>query len=302
MTKVLVMIYYVVGEESLVKKKIKEILEEEGITSSFSSYNFEEDSIKEALIDLNTYDLFASKKAVIVYNLLKIDDEQALEKYLSNPSENVLILIDYTTDERRKIVKEVKKNSKVVTVSDKDLDSYIKKEVKIDPLALELLKEYCHNNYFRIKNELAKLKELNLSKITKKDIENNVERNLEDNVFELINAIKSHRKKEIFQVYEDLKKNRVEDLQLLALLASHLRLLYKVKLLVLAGYKEEYIKDQLKIHPYRAKLFKEESYNYTKEELNDFITGLAKLDIDIKSGRLEASLGMKIFLSKFVKN
>lgn len=296
------MIYYVVGEESLVKKKIKEILEEEGITSSFSSYNFEEDSIKEALIDLNTYDLFASKKAVIVYNLLKIDDEQALEKYLSNPSENVLILIDYTTDERRKIVKEVKKNSKVVTVSDKDLDSYIKKEVKIDPLALELLKEYCHNNYFRIKNELAKLKELNLSKITKKDIENNVERNLEDNVFELINAIKSHRKKEIFQVYEDLKKNRVEDLQLLALLASHLRLLYKVKLLVLAGYKEEYIKDQLKIHPYRAKLFKEESYNYTKEELNDFITGLAKLDIDIKSGRLEASLGMKIFLSKFVKN
>ena len=296
------MIYYVVGEESLVKKKIKEILEEEGITSSFSSYNLEEDSIKEALIDLNTYNLFASKKAVIVYNLLKIDDEQALEKYLSNPSENVLILIDYTTDERRKIVKEVKKNSKVVTVSDKDLDSYIKKEVKIDPLALELLKEYCHNNYFRIKNELAKLKELNLSKITKKDIENNVERNLEDNVFELINAIKSHRKKEIFQVYEDLKKNRVEDLQLLALLASHLRLLYKVKLLVLAGYKEEYIKDQLKIHPYRAKLFKEESYNYTKEELNDFITGLAKLDIDIKSGRLEASLGMKIFLSKFVKN
>lgn len=79
------MIYYVVGEESLVKKKIKEILEEEGITSSFSSYNLEEDSIKEALIDLNTYDLFASKKAVIVYNLLKIDEDQAFRKISFKP-------------------------------------------------------------------------------------------------------------------------------------------------------------------------------------------------------------------------
>lgn len=298
------MIYYLVGEESLIKKKINDIINDENITSnSISKYDLSYDSISSVLEDINTYSLFADKKCIIVYNLLKIDNEEEIIKYINSPSDNILILIDYSTDERRKLIKLLKEKTKFINITSDDLNSYIKSYIDIDNFALELLKEYCNNNYFRIKNELDKLKiisSIENRKINQNDIKENVQRSLDDNVFELTDAIKERNKSKIFLVYENLKKSKVEDLQLLALLANHIRLLYKVKIMVEDKCKDDFIKDKLNIHPYRVKLFKEESNYYSKSKLKQLILDLNKLDIDIKSGKVDSSIGMKIFLSKFV--
>lgn len=286
------MVYLLIGEESIIKKQIKDIIVKNNIDfNSVINYDLENDNIKNVIEDLNTYNLFGDKKIVIVKNINKLDDEMIIE-YLNNPSSNILVFISYDElDKRKKINKEILMVSEVINTKDVDLSSFIKDELKdytYDNDVVKLLKNRCCNNYFKISNELEKLKMLKIEEhnITKDDVLLYVKKSFDTNIFDLTNYINRKDIKKSLEVLKDLLNNSEDELRLLGLLANNFRTLYMIKNMMFK-YNDDYIIDTLKMHPYRLKMLKEQAINFSIEDLQKLIKKLGTIDINVKSGFID---------------
>ncbi len=286
------MIYLLIGEESIIKKQIKDIIVKNNIDfNSVINYDLENDNIKNVIEDLNTYNLFGDKKIVIVKNINKLEDEMIIE-YLNNPSSNILVFISYDElDKRKKINKEILRVSEVINTKDVDLSSFIKDELKdytYDNDVVKLLKNRCCNNYFKISNELEKLKMLKIEEhnITKDDVLLYVKKSFDTNIFDLTNYINRKDIKKSLEVLKDLLNNSEDELRLLGLLANNFRTLYMIKNMMFK-YNDDYIIDTLKMHPYRLKMLKEQAVNFSIEDLQKLIKKLGTIDINVKSGFID---------------
>ena len=129
-----------------------------------------------------------------------------------------------------------------------------------------------------------------------KDIDLMVAKKIEDNVFEMIDAIFAKKLDKVFRIYYDLKINNNEPLTLISLIASQVRFLYQVMVLKDKGYSENNIANELSCHPYRAKLALEKVYHLNKMDLTNLLEELSSLDIKIKSGEIDRFVGFELFL------
>ena len=298
------MTYLIIGNKSTIEKQISTILKKIEVNpNSIIKYDLEETSILKVIEELDTFNLFESQKLVICNNINKIDDDKALIKYLENQDKNILILTATTPlDERKKITKEIKKNSTVIDTLNEDLSEYIKsslKDYKTDIITINLIKEYCNNDYTWINNELDKLKmyKLEEKEITTEDVELLIKKNLDSNIFDLMDAINQRNKTKLFNVYYELINNNEDEIKIISIIANNFRLLLKIKIL-LEDTKEEEIIKILSLHPYRFKKLKEQNYIYSKTDLYEILKNLSELDINIKSGNIDKKIGTELFLSR----
>ena len=298
------MTYFIIGDLSIINKTIKEISASLSISdTSISKYDLSEVPISIALEDINTFSLFDDKKIVICYNTEELKEDVTLSKYLSNQNDNVLILATTKKlDERKKITKEIKKQSTVMDLTSVDLIDYIKEELKdyeVSNMTYLLIRDYSSNDYERIKREIEKLKmyKLEEKKITEEDVKKLIKKGFEGNIFDLQNAIYNKNKKELFEIYYELIKNNEDEIKILSVVASYFRLMLKIKLF-LPTKKDESIISLLKIHPYRFKMLKEQSFKFEKEELLNYLKDLSETDIAIKSGQMDKKIALELFLSK----
>lgn len=298
------MTYLLMGESNLVNKSINDIKVNNNINNnSISKYDLEVNSINEVIMDINTYNLFDDRKLVIVYNVSFIDDQDSLIKYLNNQNDNILVLVSYVKlDERKKFLKEIRKNSKVLEYFDIDLTSYVKESFKDYNISINnimLLIDFCSNDYGRICNEIEKLKmyKYEEKEITIDDIKKLVKVSLDKNVFDLIKAINEKDVNNIFNIYYDLINNNEDEIKIISILAKNYRTLLQVKHLI-TDHSDNEIISMYKMHPYRLKMLKQESFNYSILDIERLILSLEELDLSIKSGKLDKRVAMEIFLSR----
>lgn len=296
------MIYLIYGEASLITKEIDNILVKEK-DYDLIKYDLVDVSIAKVIEDLNTIDLFGHKKIIVVSNLSNIDNEDALIQYLNHKNDNILILLNDTVDNRKNLIKEIVKKATVIDTSNTNLDDYIKKSLvgyTVSNLTISLLKDYCGNNFYRIDNEINKLRMLKLEEkeITVDDVKLVVKKSLDKNVFDLTDAINRKDKKRIFNIYYELLEMGEDQIKLLAILANNFRTIYKVKVLM-KNHSDQECLDLLSIkNPYRLKILKQETYKYSENELLNYLKNLSNMDIAIKSGAMDKKIGMELFLSK----
>ena len=114
---------------SSLQRKVSELLHTthfEGETVTY--YDLEENTLEQVLEDLDTYSFLTPRKVIVITKALFLAvsevkfDEKEIEhilKYLKNPSSDVLFIMGIDKcDERKKIVKEVKKLVQVVKVDE----------------------------------------------------------------------------------------------------------------------------------------------------------------------------------------
>lgn len=287
-----------------IKKKNKEI--------EVIFYDLEEIPIEQVIEDLDTYNFLSSKKLVVAKNALFLSSEkrkggvehnlEKLEKYMEHPSlENILILVADTIDKRKKITSLVAKRAKVIEELS-DIHSVIKRHLEdyvMDSVSEKKLLEYCQNDHERVLNELEKLKlyKLEQKKITEQDIEDIVRESLDHNIFHLADAILSKNKKEAFRLYQDFLLHGEEIVSMIRVVASKIRLIYQVKVLLNDGNSDQMVSKLLKVHEYPVKLAREASYRYTERVLLDDLGKLANLDLQIKSGESLGEVEFEMLLA-----
>lgn len=296
------MTYFIVGEQSLIQKEIEDLLVKYN-SQSIIKYDLEQISICNVIDDINTINLFSDLKVIICSNLNKIDHEEVLINYLNHQNNNILIITETEKiEEKKKIIKEIRKFSKVIDVSNINLNDYIKysfEDYKISNMTINLLKDYCNSDFNRLKEEINKLKmyKLEEKEISDADVKKLVKKSLDKNIFDLTDAINKGNKNKIFDIYYELLNNNEDEIKVLSILANNFRLLYKIKELI-KDYNDEECISKLKIHPYRFKLLKENSYKYSIEKLLYYLQELGNVDLKIKSGEIDKKTAMELFLLK----
>lgn len=265
------------------------------------------------LEDAMTIPFFSDCKIILVYhaNFLSAANEHAvdtaaLERYLDDPLEStVLVLIgDFEKlDARKKIVKKVQKTCKVLQyrkLDEQGKQSYVQEQVKkrslqIEPSAMQALLRRLPLDIRTIQTEMEKL-ELYGGVISSDVVERLVTRPLEENVFQLVNAVVDRDLRKSFHMWQDLCVLNKDAIYLIALLAAQFRFLYEVKALMLHGKGKDAIKDELKAHPYRVQLTMRTAQRLSIGYLMEILEQLATLDQNLKAGRLDKKLGFEMFL------
>ena len=289
--------------------KLKEIIKNANfVDAPINNYDIEEEQLQQAIEDIDTYSLFSSNKVIIIknINLLDIDsnDGKHLLKYLDNPNnDNLLILVTKKLDSRKKNSTILKKKTTYIKVESSPSE-IIKKELKdyiFEIGAKDLLIEYTNNEIDAIKSECDKLKlyKENDKKITKKDIKDICYKHLGDTTqltYDLVKEISSKNKKKSLQLYIELHKHNIDDIGIIGLLESQLRLLKQISLLLDMRKYESQIATILNIHPFRIKKTIELLRYISRKEIDNLIVKLANFDYKIKSGEIETNKSLEMFL------
>ncbi len=275
-------------------------------------YDLAETPIEQVIEDLDTIPLFSKRKGIVAYQAMFLSAEKGksevdhnlkvLEKYLSNPNpENILILVTESIDKRKKIVSTLLEKA---TVLEKEipLNDILKDKIddyKIDKKTLDFLIGYCGNHNERVLQELEKLKTYKWEEkeITISDIKEVVSRNIEDNIFSLVDSILNGNKKDSFAMYQNLLLHGEQASSVLSKLANKIRLIYQVKILAKDGSSDQEIGKKLSVHPYPVKLAREASYKYSEGMLLEYLQKLAQVDLNMKQGNTVAGLSFEVFMA-----
>ena len=307
----------------LVEKKSNEIVEsylnEKKDDFNYVKYNLYDTSFNQIIEEALTMPFISEKKAIVVKNAfiftgekvskdIQPNNEQVnefLEKY---DGENFIIFEVYQNklDERKKITKTLKKTSKLAKVeqmSEQEIKNWIKnklhenfKDIKQD--ALDLFIELTGINFNIVSQELEKIILFlgERTTINKKDVEEIINRSLEQNVILLTEYIQKGEKYKAIQLIKDLIVMKEEPIKLLALITSNYRLYYQCKILSRKGYSGQQIAKTINVHPYRVKLALNQVKHYQLTHLLNIIDQCAETDYKLKSSYMDKQLILELFI------
>ena len=319
-------VYTLLGTESYLietfKKELKENVSlDEAEDLNIITFDMNEIELSEVIHEAETIPFFGDYKVIFVENPYFLTAEKkksdlthdtvALEAYLKNPLETTILVFVVSVekmDERKKVVKLLKKESLVVDVSPMTektiipyVGSYIENEgYSMDKHAFERMMYLTNMNLSQMMNELNKLflYKVESKQITKNDIEELIPKSLEHNIFDLNQYVLGSKPEKSLLLYQDLLVGGEETIKILSILIGQIRLLLQVKILVEMNYQQSNITDTLKIHPYRIKLAVQQSRPMESKKLGEMMNELIELDYQIKTGQIDKELGFELFLLK----
>ncbi len=311
------MIYLLYGKETLlVEKKCSEILNKEQINEySINKYDLENDSLNTILEDATTISMFDPKKVIIVTNSfiftattkkgLVEQNTDLLISYLENPNPDTILIFMVITeklDERKKVTKQFRKKATITELNSVKNKSQIVKEMfgeyQIDARNLQLFIDRIGDNLRILEQECEKIKTYKNQEmtITKEDILNLTTKNIDIDIFKLIENIILKNKQQALESYQEMLKRNEEPIKIIIMLANQFRIMYQAKVLNKKGYTANDIASELEIHPYRLKLALEKSHNFSSSILLNYLEKLADLDSNIKSGVVDKNLALELFI------
>ena len=309
------MVYLLYGTvDYLINKTIDKIISDNKIDEfNINKYDLTNSLLTDIINDASSMSLFSDKKIIIVNNAYIFtgnnkkyleQDTLELEKYLNNINDNTILIFNVNSeklDERKKITKLIKKNGLVKDFNCIDNISLVKNlfdDYSISNDNVKYLISRVGDDSSLLASEIEKIKIYkNEDKtITFDDITNLTTKSLEVNNFKLIDAIINKNKAEAFNLYQDRIKLNEEPIAIIISLANQIRIMYQVKQLYLNGYTENNIASILKIHPYRVKLASQNAKKYDSNILLNYLKQLADLDINIKTGKVDKTLGLELFI------
>ncbi len=317
------MVYVLYGDEKfLLEQKLNDLREKYKITKedmNESVYDAMVTPIHEIMEDCNMTSFFSEYKMVIIKNpyfctnekvneALRKQDISELEKFIQSPLKETILVIYHTKknfDERKRIVKLLKKNSQFVLLEKLDplkMKATIRQAIKnrgsdIEREELDYLMSYLPENLMEALSEVEKLC-LYTDHITKEDIELVVTKPREQNAFELVNAVLRKDQAKAISIYQDLMVMNEEPIKLIVIIAGQFRLLYQVKILSNKGYTDQEMGKMLGINPFRVKYIRRDMRRFELNDLTRYLDELSILDVQIKKGEIDKQMALELFLMK----
>lgn len=291
--------YYINGDDAFVVKKAEEMFL--SLTGNFRDLNyssFDNSSTPSEIISaLNSLPMLAD------FRVVKISDYthnlDFIKKYLTSPSPStVLIFAGKMSDNFNSISKLVE----IVDCNKFDLPflrSWVSRrfevaKVKILPVAVEQLIEYCNRDMSRIENEIEKLIAYSLGKeeITAQIIDELVAPESEFKVFELSEAIAVGNREKALEIADNLLGNATSPIMLLGMLFKHFRRL----LFVALNPKSDTLASDLGVKEYSIKVSVKQASKFTVKRLKLIFDKLCEIDSLVKYGKMVDKTALLCFM------
>jgi DNA polymerase-3 subunit delta len=307
------MIFFYYGENSwLARQKIKAIKKKFQSDVDPSGHNIlnidgEDVSASKFFEAVSASGFLASKKLLIVKNIFNNKKlgtwQDALLDFLSKQKdtaeENYIIF--WQTDKpdvRTKLYKALKKFHFVEefkNFSSAELIAWLKKQAQIknrslDDITANILVAYVGNDLWSLQQELEKLIHFTTDSITPDDVKNLVVSKVDDNIFNLVEAIGQQNKALALKLMDEKFNSGTNAQYLLSMIVRQYRLLIKVKALSKQASYSGAIAQALKLPPWLADKAFKQSQLYTAEQLKKIYSELLELDQQLKSSALSEPL------------
>ncbi len=301
-----------------IKEKTSQIFFENGVDNdAVEVYDFEEVGLHIAMSNALTLPFLVDKKGVVIRNASflkkqgKISDEEVedLIRFCKmDVLETVLVIqAPYEQiDAQKKIVKFLKKNiSHFVFNHNKNLNvyEYVKEklyenQIKIEAFALTQFVNRINHDLDSVNNEIDKLIAYASGKevITAEIVSQITVKDIDDNIYNLVNALLDKNKVKLMEIYEDLKAINTNEIWMISSISNKFLEILHTKSLMSLGYNQNDIMSYFNVSSGRAYYMKKNAEETDIDDLSQHITSLAYLDYKIKSGQIDKSLGIELFL------
>lgn len=317
-------IYLVLGKERYLADLFRQtiytrVLADEEAAFNFSTFDLKETSISTVLAEAESVPFFGDYRLIFIENPYFLTGE----KYSGGSEQNIDALLDYLAaplkfsilvflapyeklDERKKVVKQLKKAALLVDVApmkEREVQKYVEQYIqnagyKISAQALTLLLDLCEMELSRLMSELSKLflYASETKSISKAAVFDLVPKSLEYNIFDMTTYVLTGETGKAVTLFQDLLLQGEDTIKINAILLSQVRLLLQVKLLVDMGYQQGNIVNTLKIHPYRVKLAMQQIRRFKIEHLGYLFDQLVENEYRMKTGQMDKELLFELFI------
>lgn len=279
--------------------------------------NYDINNVSDIVNEASTIGMFSLNKFIVINIDSYFKDKNdipginLLEEYFDNYNSNsylIFICNSDTIDSRKKIVNLIKKNGivKKIEANDSYITDYINSYLKDNGYSINnsdviYFINRVGSNINNITNELDKLMlyKINDKIITRSDIDLLTIENIDDSIYELVNAILKNDSKKAIKLYYNFINNGMDVNQMIAIVGSQIRLLYQVKRLYNKGKSNEEIANILEFKSvYRVKYLLSDSYYYSEEDLLKYLSKLSTIDEAIKSSNQDGNMLFELFIIK----
>lgn len=285
-------------------------------------YDMETTSLSTVLSDAITVPFLEELKIIILKNpkfLTKSatstkDEIKAMLKYLKNPCDSTLLIIDATNtviNQSNEIYKMLKNVARIIDYPDPEeielkgwiVRSFDANGIDIKDDALTLLLEYIGDDQARLSQEIDKLSSYvgKGGTIRKEDIKLLVPKNINNEIYLLIKAIINHDLALTNQIYDNLITHTKDSLTIFSLISNKFKELLSTYRLLKYGYSQSDIAKSYNVSTGKAYYIVQEARAFKLSDLEFYIDKLAELDYQIKSGKLDKTIGLELLLLKLPK-
>lgn len=297
-----------------VENKIQEIKSSYQVDYDMVQYNMKDESIYSLVDELTTISLFAEPKFVIAKGaeaLLGKTDKPFLSLLGAMnqvDSDNILVLVfmlsaDTKFDYQNEQFVQLKRFSSFFEIKTKNikLDEYAKKRLieddyVIDEHALNLLISYMDSlSKLKVTIDLLESYCLETKTITTEIITQMVNEPLDDNVYALIDAVLTNNKQLMLKGYRDLKLKSIQASTLVSLLLNKFQEMYNVSILIKGRMSQEAIANLFHVSPGRAYYMIKNAKETSLNAISKHLKLLNELDYKIKTGKIDANLGLELY-------
>ncbi|MBQ8139137.1 MAG: DNA polymerase III subunit delta [Lachnospiraceae bacterium] len=252
---------------------------------------------------------FLAETRVMVFQdtgLFKSGGDQ-LADYLQSPCEtSVFVFCENDVDERSRLYKTVKEKGAVAQIDEQTRETlqsvigvFLKKEGKrISVETAGRILDKTGNDMAMLRSELEKLVSYCMDKdvIETEDVEIICSQNIEDKIFELIDAISEKNARKAMELYYDMLALKEPPIKLLVLMEKQFNQLLQIRLLRDEGEQRDTIASKVGINPYFIGSYMNRASKYSAEELRHIFELAIETDEEIKTGKISDVLGVETLI------
>lgn len=315
------LIYLFTGtSEIFIKNRMNRIIQSyTKLEKAIIKYDMETTSLSTVLEDAITIPLLEDIKIIILKNPIFLtkateaskNDVKAFVKYLKNPNDTTILMIDATNlviHQANEIYKMLKNVARIIDYPDPEeieikgwiVRSFDASGIDIKDEALNLLLEYIGDDQPRLAGEIEKLTSYvgKNGTIRPSDIRLLVPKNVNNEIYQLIKAIIGQDLNQIHSIYDNLITHTKDSMTIISLISNKFKELLSTYRLLKFGYSQSDIAKFYSVSTGKAYYIVQEAKAFKISDLEYYVDKLAELDFQIKSGKIDKTVGLELFLLK----
>lgn len=308
-------VYLLYGEESYLRKQYKERLKKalapEDDSMNYSYFEGKDVSAGEVIDLAETMPFLSDKRAIIIENspFFKSEGEKVAEYLNTVPETTYLVFVEESVDKRSKLYKSIAKNGCVVELNGLSEDKIItwilgilkKDNKKITQSTMHYLLDKIGTDMENIRSEVEKLicycydREV----ITNEDIDAVCVTQINNQIFEMLDAMANKRQKTALQLYYNLLALKEPPMRILFLIGRQFNLLLQARLLKQKGYGDRAIAEKIGVPPFAATKYLNQASKFKLADLRQAVDECVEADEAVKSGNRNDRLSVELLIIKY---
>lgn len=308
-------VYLLYGQEDylvrLYRDKLKKSVLDGGDEMNYSGFQGSNIDLMEVKEIADTLPFFQDYRIIILEDTKLFKSANDFSDYLEKmPNTTIIVFVEKEVDKRNKLYKYVKKSGIVAemnAMSVQDTKKFMVMKLRnnqrvIRESTADYFLEQVDNALVNIENELDKLIAYTHGKeeITREDVDAICSVQVTGQIFRMLDAVASGKKREAMQLYHDLLELKESPMSILYLLTRHFNILLQIKAAP-SGISKQELAKRIGVPPFAVGKYQAQCKNFSGASMKKMLTMCVDTEYDFKRGKILDQIGVELLLVEFMQ-